>query len=114
MLAEGDQNSKYFHAATKNRRTTNKIIFLKDRNGCKLEWGSGLENHITDYFNSLFKATYTSWDRVVDCHNSIVTAQNAMLLEDVEEKEIKAAFFHMHPDKSPGPDGMSPGFYLKC
>lgn len=37
-----------------------------------------------------------------------------MLLAEVEEKEIKATLFHMHPDKSLGHDGMSPGFYQKC
>lgn len=32
-LREGDQNSKLFHAASKNRRKTNKITTLKDVNG---------------------------------------------------------------------------------
>lgn len=36
-----------------------------------------------------------------------------MLLQPIEEAEVKRALFHMHPDKSPGPDGMSPGFYQK-
>ena len=31
----------------------------------------------------------------------------------IEEEEVKAATFQMHPDKSPGPDGMNPGFYQK-
>ncbi|XP_062076041.1 uncharacterized protein LOC133780185 [Humulus lupulus] len=28
--------------------------------------------------------------------------------------EVKEALFQMNPDKSPGPDGMSPGFYQRC
>lgn len=28
-------------------------------------------------------------------------------------QEVKGALFHMHHDKSPGPDGMSPGFYQR-
>lgn len=36
-----------------------------------------------------------------------------MLLSAVEEHEVKDALFHMHPEKSPGPDGMTPGFYQK-
>lgn len=39
--------------------------------------------------------------------------QNEELLLPVEDKEVKTALFHMHPDKSPGPDGMSPGFYQR-
>lgn len=37
-----------------------------------------------------------------------------MMLAEVEEKEVKAALFNMHPDKSPCPDGMSPRLYQKC
>lgn len=33
------------------------------------------------------------------------------LLQPFEEKEVKAALFSMHPDKSPGPDGMNPAFF---
>ncbi|XP_060969704.1 uncharacterized protein LOC133036942 [Cannabis sativa] len=31
----------------------------------------------------------------------------------VSEEEIKRSLFHMHLDKSPGPDGMTPGFFQK-
>lgn len=37
-----------------------------------------------------------------------------MLLAEVEEKEVRTALFHMHLDKSPGPNGMTPGFFQKC
>lgn len=114
-MSGGDQNSKSFHAASKNRRKSNKIISLLDRSGCKFEWGSVLEHHIIDYFTHLFTSTNTNWDYIVSCLSSKVTeAQNHILLVEVEEKEVKATLFLMHPDKSPGPDKMSPGFYQKC
>lgn len=31
----------------------------------------------------------------------------------MEEHEVKSALFSMHPEKSLGPDGMTPGFYQK-
>lgn len=66
------------------------------------------------YFNRLFKASDTGWDEVVNCITGrISVVQNVELLKDVEDQEVKKAIFHMHPDKSPGPDGMSPGFYQK-
>ncbi|KAL8098318.1 hypothetical protein AgCh_031186 [Apium graveolens] len=34
-----------------------------------------------------------------------------MLLSPVEAKEVREALFHMYPDKSPGPNGITPGFY---
>lgn len=35
------------------------------------------------------------------------------MLAEVHPREVKAALFNKNPDKSPGPDGMSPGFYKK-
>ncbi|KAL8108560.1 hypothetical protein AgCh_024870 [Apium graveolens] len=114
-LREGDQNCKFFHLATKKRRKANQINFLHNASGEKVEWGSGLEETITGYFSNLFTATETEWERVISCVSRKVSAeQNVMLLAEVDEKEVKAALFNMHPEKSPGPDGMSPGFYQKC
>ena len=36
---------------------------------------------------------------------------NAFLTTPSTEMEIKEALFSMHPDKSPGPDGMNPAFF---
>lgn len=36
-----------------------------------------------------------------------------VLLGRITTAEVKKALFQMHPDKSPEPDGMSPGFYHK-
>uniref|UniRef100_A0A803PW48 Reverse transcriptase domain-containing protein n=1 Tax=Cannabis sativa TaxID=3483 RepID=A0A803PW48_CANSA len=36
------------------------------------------------------------------------------LLRPIEADEVRKALFQMHLDKSPGPDGMTPGFYQKC
>lgn len=88
---------------------------MKDDNGHIIEWESGLEETMTDYFTHLFAATNTNWESITDCLSSKVTEeQNNMLSAEVEGKEIKATLFHMHPEKSPGPDGMSSGFYQKC
>lgn len=41
-----------------------------------------------------------------------VTKQmNENLVADVSEKEVRDAFFQMHPSKAPGPDGLSPIFF---
>lgn len=66
------------------------------------------------YFSTLFKASETDWRGVIRCVSTKVSReQNVELLRPVEENEVKGALFHMHPDKSPGPDGMSPDFYQK-
>lgn len=69
-LREGDQNNKYFHTATKTRRKANQISSLHDNDGRKVEWGSGLEETMTGYFNTLFTATNTYWEEVVSCLSS--------------------------------------------
>ncbi|XP_071903090.1 uncharacterized protein [Coffea arabica] len=44
---------------------------------------------------------------------SITEQMNRDLTKDVEEEEIKTAFFSMEPNKAPGSDGMSPLFFQK-
>lgn len=67
-----------------------------------------------DYFTELFTAIETSWHDVVSCiTEKISDVQNGTLMKPVEDKEVKQTIFHMHADKSPGPDGMSPDFYHK-
>ncbi|XP_074342605.1 uncharacterized protein LOC141680216 [Apium graveolens] len=60
------------------------------------------------------KTSQTEWEEVTNCmENKLNADHNVMLLKPVEEFEVKEALFHMHPDKSPGPDGITPGFYQK-
>lgn len=69
---------------------------------------------MVDYFNNLFTTTETSWYNVINCITHKVTADyNNVLLKAVEDQEVKQEIFHMYPDKSPDPDGMSLGFFLK-
>lgn len=111
-LRDGDQKSKFFHLATKQRRKSNQITSLQNSNGDSIEWGAGLEETMIEYFSTLFSATTTEWEEVTACVSTKVTMeQNAFLMAEVEEKEVKAALFSMYPEKSPGPDGMSPDFY---
>lgn len=79
-----------------------------------VSWNEGLQEVMVDYFGDLFKASNTKWSEVVDCIDPKISAeQNSILLAPVEENEVKRALFGMHPDKSLGPDCMSPGFYQK-
>lgn len=64
-----------------------------------------------EYFDNLFQSNNAEWEDVVSCMPSRVTEQdNAALLRPIEDVEVKAA---LHPDKSLGPDGMTPAFYQK-
>lgn len=39
--------------------------------------------------------------------------QNLKLLKEITDEEDRDALFQMHPDKAPGPDGMTPAFFQK-
>lgn len=53
-------------------------------------------------------------DSVLNCIGErLNTSQNEALIHDFNEEDVKQAIFAMHSDKSPGPDGMNPGFFQK-
>lgn len=65
-----------------------------------------------DYFNGLF-STFGVGDRdVLDLiHARVTEEKNLMLCTPFTREEIKASIFFMHPEKSPGPDGMNSTFF---
>lgn len=113
-LREGDQNTKFFHAAVKNRRAINKINTLQNKDSQMVGWGTGLEITMIGYFTNLFTASNTDWGALVECvQEKLTREQNDSMLADIVTDDVKNTLFHMQPDKSPGPDGMNPGFYQK-
>uniref|UniRef100_A0A803NVG6 Uncharacterized protein n=1 Tax=Cannabis sativa TaxID=3483 RepID=A0A803NVG6_CANSA len=115
-LRDGDNNSRYFHASATTRQKNNAITKLQGPNGVWCDWNSGLNHVIQSYFEELFCSSNVHLAGVVDnIRPSLTAQQNVDLLASVtEEEEVKAALFQMHPEKSPGPDGMTPGFFQKC
>lgn len=113
-LQSGDKNTKYFHSSANARRRSNIIHKLQDESGNWLEWENGLDNLIVSHFQNLFTSHQTQKEEVIDCIKATITEhQNTMLLLPVTKEEVKSALFQMHPDKAPGPDGMTPAFYQK-
>ena len=77
-------------------------------------WDNGLQELMIDYFQTLFTPAAFDFGPVVEkITHRLSLEQNSLLPAPVEIGEVKTALFQMHPDKSPGPDGMSPGFYQK-
>ncbi|XP_062099843.1 uncharacterized protein LOC133805695 [Humulus lupulus] len=113
-LKEGDQNTMFFHASASARHRKNHISRLRNASGEWVEWNSGLADTISNYFTGLFTARHMDWSAITNCiQPSNTDQQNMELLKPVEEEELKAALFQIHPDKSPGPDGMTSAFYQK-
>lgn len=69
---------------------------------------------MVSYFSNLFTSSNTEWNGMFETvSKKISITQNELLLAPVTSNEVKKALFCMHPDKSTGPDGYSPGFYQK-
>ncbi|XP_024015975.1 uncharacterized protein LOC112089224 [Eutrema salsugineum] len=103
---DGDKNTKFFHALTKQRRARNRIVSLKDSSGHLVENARGIGKVVSTYFQDLFSSSIHS-----DPENSlrfntekVSDNTNQLLLKDPSEKEMKDALFDINPDKAPGPD----------
>uniref|UniRef100_A0A803NZS4 Reverse transcriptase n=1 Tax=Cannabis sativa TaxID=3483 RepID=A0A803NZS4_CANSA len=82
--------------------------------GVWIDWDNNLSGLMVDYFSKLFSSSPLEIREVNDSIPSVVSdMQNALLLEPITDDEVRRALFQMHPDKSPGPDGMTPGFFQK-
>lgn len=111
-LKEGDQNTMFFHNAVRRRKQKNNIERLKSKEGNWVEKGTELDSLMVNYFSELFTSVQGDTTPIIDCILSTVTeAQNNGMIRRVSMEEVKTALFDMKPDKSPGPDGMTPGFY---
>lgn len=87
---------------------------MQDSEGTWKEWDNGLEDLIINYYRELFSGSQSQWEEVVrNVPTSITQDQNDSLLLTITDEEVKAALFAMHPDKAPGPDGMTPAFYQR-
>ncbi|XP_074374872.1 uncharacterized protein LOC141716338 [Apium graveolens] len=111
-LQSGDKNTRYFHSSCTARRRTNRIHRLKNDNGNWVDWQQGLQSLIVNYYQDLFKSDQANIDEVTNCvHPRLSSAQNMDLMKEISDVEVKSAIFQMHPDKAPGPDGMTPAFF---
>ncbi|KAG7543067.1 Reverse transcriptase domain [Arabidopsis thaliana x Arabidopsis arenosa] len=112
---EGDLNTKYFHATTKQRRARNRIIGLLDENGCWIDKDSGIESLAVNYFQTLFTTSNPiDFSSVIrDIPETITEEMNEMLTKVVSLEEVRRALFSLNPDKTPGPDGLTAAFYQK-
>ncbi|XP_073121147.1 uncharacterized protein [Henckelia pumila] len=116
-LAFGDKNTKYFHGQASVRRSKNFISGLVSSHGDWCTDRNSMSEIVMDYFANLFKSqnpTTSDMDSVLSCIEPKVDAtSNAILCAPFSAIEVRKALFDMHPDKAPGPDGMSAFFFQK-
>lgn len=108
----GDQNSRFFHNAVKARKRKNQLKKLKDKEGVWVTEPMAMGDVMVDYFKELFSSMQGPISFVTDyLQQKITPSQNTRLEREVEAIEVRKALFDMHPEKSPGPDGLGPCFF---
>ncbi|XP_071921715.1 uncharacterized protein [Coffea arabica] len=105
-LKEGDKNTAYFHACVKTRRKRNKITSLQKGNGEWCKDNQQIVQEICRYYEEMYTTSQPkNIEEVLEgVPVSITSRLNQSLIQPVEEKEVRAAVFSMHPNKAPGPD----------
>ena len=86
---------------------------LHDELGNWITGDNGVEKVAVDYFEGLFATTNpTEFDSFLDeIIPSISPQMNLTLMRAATEEEVRQALFMMHPEKAPGPDGMTTLFF---
>ncbi|XXG86091.1 hypothetical protein AAC387_Pa11g1056 [Persea americana] len=107
-------NSRYFHMTASARKRKNTFVKLHSNQGHWCSTPDEIDSMIVEYFRNLFTSGGCQSEELLNCVEMKVTSeQNSMLLAPFSAIEVKEALFGMHPDKSPGPNGMNPAFYQK-
>ena len=114
-LRDGDGNTAFFHAKAKERSRQNHIGSLTKEDGSLTTNQSELKAIAEDFFAQLFQAQEELNPSLVTCfvQKKVTTAMNLILDAPFTEDEISKALFSMGPNKSPGVDGFTAGFFQK-
>ena len=94
------------------RMRGNKINYLLDTNGNRLEDRDEITSHILSFFQSLYKKDGTSKPSFDNLHFRTISEENVNWLEnEFQEEEVQVTVFNLASDKAPGPDGFPMSFF---
>ena len=110
---EGDRNTRFFHTKASARYKKNLIDGLMDSNGVWQEEEQIIEEIVVDYFKNLFTTSSpTNFNDILEAVETKVSpSMNHMLTSDFTAREVEQALKQMHPQKTPGQNGMPPLFF---
>jgi len=117
-LAEGDQNTSFFHNSIKCRLNENKLVSLTLEDGSRITDSSSISSEVVHYYHSLLNSGssaypgYSPLSQVVK--KRLRGDQVADLEREVSYAEVKNTLFSLHSNKSPGPDGFNAFFFKRA
>ncbi|XP_042964506.1 uncharacterized protein LOC122298703 [Carya illinoinensis] len=112
-LAEGDSNSKFFHAAMRVKKKNKIVDKMVLEDGRALESAEAVHLEAVQFYQSLFTGSNVSvQDPELALLSPVVTnAKNDALCRLPSEEEVYRAIRSIPMDSSPGPDGFSAAFF---
>lgn len=111
-LAEGDLNTKFFHAQASMRKRANHVPYLINETGDRIDSPEEMCEIVKLYYQGVFGSSVMNHAAQLEESEAVVTRdQNAMLVAELTFEEFEAAVKQMHPDKAAGPDGLNAAFY---
>ncbi|KAK1660876.1 hypothetical protein QYE76_049035 [Lolium multiflorum] len=109
-LKLGDANTKYFHSRATHRRAKNRIQFLHSDAGIATS-PPELEETTFHHLHAILGTTVPCTERLDWALLDLPKPDLSDLDRPFTMEELKTAVFDSPPDKSPGPDGFSGGFF---
>ena len=111
-LVNGDRHARFFHQTMKARKTTSKVLKLKDPSRVCFDESFQMESMFVNEFATWFKSAQTSYPNIqLNRVDLVTTDDNELWLQVVHDCEIKDAIFQMDKFKTPGPDGFGAAFF---
>lgn len=112
-LAEGDNNTQFFHRKASARKAKNRISELQRADGTVCANEHEMASMATSFYSNMYASENTIGIDEVLSHipPRVDAAMNNMLNAQYTNSEVKAALFQMFPTKAPGPDGFPAHFF---
>eukprot|EP00253_Pinus_taeda_P021469 PITA_21469 len=113
-LQEGDKNTAYFHNQATVRKIRNTVSAIMDDERNRYSTQESIKEVAKRHLNKLLtedKGAENYSSMLQHMPKRVTQEMNSKLMKEVEEEEVKAAIWSLHPDKATGPDGFPISFY---
>ena len=107
-IKEGDNNTKFFHKTTVQRRMHNNIPFLQNQEGAKVEEHKEIEQTLLNHFQQVHREQATDRQQAIGKITSnipklVTEEQNELLMRPIQPQEVDAAMVQLKEGKAPWP-----------
>ncbi|XP_042515384.1 uncharacterized protein LOC122089759 [Macadamia integrifolia] len=115
-LKEGDRCSRFFHVITRIKRSKNTIRCITFEDGVDISARDQMGSYLAEYYETFHKKVdLEDHPHIFNCIPRILQDSDQVMLDAIpSEEEIKRAVWDLDPDSSPGPDGFTGAFFIKC